>query len=430
MGWLTGVRFSLGRGRRVLLNVLSFIAVIALTITVLEGIFILLIDRRSRDNRLFFMICVSISVWLIGGAFGYSAHTREEAFFWLRVASPGFIFMHAFVLHFTLGYTGRVSGPWTYLLYLPSCAFLYLGLFDTLVFSDIYRSGAYWVMVPDYNAPSFYLFILNYLSYYCAVLVLLVLHMRRTVSVRIRSQSRIIFVAIAVTIASYNIEPFLAPLIFDYHTYGQAPLYSIVWVTLIWHAMTRYRFLGVYERLIAVDVINALGEMVAIIDNGKRVIRINRALRDRLGGPSDGLLTKDIFIEHEMLDRLMNSAAETPASNIALNLAVPDGRPVLVNATLSVFRDRFGDAVGYILTAQEPPDGYALLKSRGITEREYHLVQLVLAGNSNGKISRNLGISLRTVETHITHIFGKLGLSNRGELVNYCTDYFSGPSGS
>ncbi|HDP79786.1 MAG TPA: LuxR family transcriptional regulator, partial [Spirochaetes bacterium] len=49
----------------------------------------------------------------------------------------------------------------------------------------------------------------------------------------------------------------------------------------------------------------------------------------------------------------------------------------------------------------------------------------ILSGNTNRQIAGSLGISLRTVETHITNIFNKLGLATRAELVNYCTDLYT-----
>ncbi|HDP81480.1 MAG TPA: hypothetical protein ENN21_11615, partial [Spirochaetes bacterium] len=207
------------------MNILSFIATLALAITLMEGLYILLRDPRGALNRLFFLISLCLALWLLGGAFGYSSPTREGAFFWFRVSSPGFIFLHCLVLHFALRYTGVAGGAWTWLLYLPSLFFLHISFSDGLVFSDIYQSGNYWVMVPNYEALSFYLFVANYLGYYLISLALLFVHIRKTRSIRIRGQSRVIFAAVVFTIASYNIEPFLAPLLFDYMTYGQAPLY-------------------------------------------------------------------------------------------------------------------------------------------------------------------------------------------------------------
>ena len=51
-----------------------------------------------------------------------------------------------------------------------------------------------------------------------------------------------------------------------------------------------------------------------------------------------------------------------------------------------------------------------------LTARERELVDLVAAGAANKDIARRLSISVSTVKTHLTSIFGKLGLSTRLEL--------------
>lgn len=410
------------------MNILSFIAATALAITLMQGFYILSRNFRSESNRLFFFICLSISIWLFGCAFGYSAHTREEAFFWLKVTSPGFIFLHPFVLHFTLRYTETVKNNLIYLIYLPSFYFLYVSITDHLVFSDIYRYGEYWLMVPDYEAPSFYLLMINYLSYYIVSLLLLYKKFKNTKSLRIRSKSRIIFAALLVTIASYNIEPFLAPIFFDYHTYGQAPLYSIVWVSLIWYAMVKYRFLGVYEKFLPLDLLDSLNELVIITDCRKRIFKINNAMRKKVPENREFKILSDVIVESDMIEHIMDTMKDEYVSDITLNLKVSEGETGLINADISRFKDRFGDYVGFIITARRVDDCYCLLKNRGITEREFQLIQLIISGNSNKRISESLGISLRTVETHITHIFDKLGVTRRSELVNYCTNIFTIPA--
>jgi len=410
------------------MNLLSFFATLALAITIIEGLFILLRNPESVANRLFFGICLCISIWLFGCAFGYSSSTSEEAFFWLKVASPGYIFMHALILHFVCRFTKIIKIKWIYLIYLPSLVFLYISLTDHLVFSDIHRAGKYWVMVPDYHSITFYMLMTNYLSYYFLSLLLLYINIKKTKSNRIRSQSRIIFAAIVITITSYNIEPFLAPIFFDYNTYGQASIYSIVWISFIWYAMDKYRFLGIYENFLPFDLLDSLNVMVVITDMNKKVIKINRALRDRLQLRTEPLFLKDIFAEHELVDRMTDAAGEKQISDIKLNIIIPEQKLETVTATLSVFKDRFGDTVGFIITAREIADVYSVFQKRGITEREFQLIQLILSGNSNRQIARKLKISLRTVETHITNIFNKLGLKNRSELINYCVDLFSLPT--
>lgn len=52
----------------------------------------------------------------------------------------------------------------------------------------------------------------------------------------------------------------------------------------------------------------------------------------------------------------------------------------------------------------------------GLSERELEIAELVAQGMSNKAIARSLGISPRTVSTHLTNIFGKLGVDSRAEL--------------
>jgi DNA-binding CsgD family transcriptional regulator/tetratricopeptide (TPR) repeat protein len=57
--------------------------------------------------------------------------------------------------------------------------------------------------------------------------------------------------------------------------------------------------------------------------------------------------------------------------------------------------------------------------SRGwesLTPTELEVVRLVTQGLTNVEVGRRLFISRRTVETHLSHVFGKLGVSSRVEL--------------
>lgn len=53
----------------------------------------------------------------------------------------------------------------------------------------------------------------------------------------------------------------------------------------------------------------------------------------------------------------------------------------------------------------------------GLSKQERNIQNLILAGKSNKEIANELFISLSTVKTHITNIYGKLRVSNRQELL-------------
>ena len=54
-----------------------------------------------------------------------------------------------------------------------------------------------------------------------------------------------------------------------------------------------------------------------------------------------------------------------------------------------------------------------------LTVREQDVVRLVARGMSNKAIARQLGISPRTVEGHLNHVFQKLDTTSRTEFVHY-----------
>ncbi len=52
-----------------------------------------------------------------------------------------------------------------------------------------------------------------------------------------------------------------------------------------------------------------------------------------------------------------------------------------------------------------------------ITDREREVLNLVIEGFSNKAIGAKMGVSQRTVDAHIAHLFSKLAVSSRTELV-------------
>jgi two-component system response regulator NreC len=58
-----------------------------------------------------------------------------------------------------------------------------------------------------------------------------------------------------------------------------------------------------------------------------------------------------------------------------------------------------------------------------LTDREVEVLRLVALGHTNAEISKQLFLSVRTVESHRAHIQRKVGRSTRAELVAYARDH-------
>jgi DNA-binding NarL/FixJ family response regulator len=59
----------------------------------------------------------------------------------------------------------------------------------------------------------------------------------------------------------------------------------------------------------------------------------------------------------------------------------------------------------------------AELERRGISRREYEVLELIAQGLSNQEIAERLFVSLNTIKTHSSNLFGKLGVRRRTEAV-------------
>src|SRR5262245_27197754 len=62
-------------------------------------------------------------------------------------------------------------------------------------------------------------------------------------------------------------------------------------------------------------------------------------------------------------------------------------------------------------------------KAFGLTKREIEIVRSVVAGYSNREIAERSAITENTVKSHLTHIFNKLGASNRVELALFAAHH-------
>lgn len=66
-----------------------------------------------------------------------------------------------------------------------------------------------------------------------------------------------------------------------------------------------------------------------------------------------------------------------------------------------------------------PPARASGAGAGGLTGREAEIARLVAERHSNKEIGASLGISSRTVSTHLSNIFAKLDVTSRGELTDF-----------
>ena len=85
-----------------------------------------------------------------------------------------------------------------------------------------------------------------------------------------------------------------------------------------------------------------------------------------------------------------------------------------------------GDIAGVLIIARETKQN-EFIKNFHITRAEMKIIHEILSGYSNSEIAQRLSISELTVKSHITHIYNKLNINNRIQLLECLKNYYISP---
>ena len=138
---------------------------------------------------------------------------------------------------------------------------------------------------------------------------------------------------------------------------------------------------------------------------------------------SDMVVRSIILAEHlESPD--VTAALQLGARGLVLNECAPE---MLFNSIRSVAAGR------HWIDGDEVSDAAASLRRLeaqrrhrrgfGLTQRELAIVRAVVTGHTNQEIAHTFSITENTVKSHLTHIFNKLGASNRVELALFAAHH-------
>ncbi|MDF2536418.1 MAG: hypothetical protein K0R18_2580, partial [Bacillales bacterium] len=99
-------------------------------ISIMFGIYGLYINSKEKLYKIFFALCISLSVWAIGFSMSIDANDLEQCLFWRRFSALGWGAMYSILLHFCFVLTGKdklLKNWWHYLLlYTPAAVAIFI----------------------------------------------------------------------------------------------------------------------------------------------------------------------------------------------------------------------------------------------------------------------------------------------------------------
>jgi PAS domain S-box-containing protein len=164
---------------------------------------------------------------------------------------------------------------------------------------------------------------------------------------------------------------------------------------------------------------------VALLDEERRIVDVNAAAVELLGGSREQILGRSLRdslkpAERERADEEWRDFLRTGEYSGTRDLLRTDGTEVHVD-----FAARLADIGGrrmaiFVAMAGGEPEPFALARGAanlGLTDREREVVTLIAMGLDTGDIAAELHISPETVRTHVRNAMGKLDVHTRAQLV-------------
>jgi DNA-binding CsgD family transcriptional regulator len=99
-----------------------------------------------------------------------------------------------------------------------------------------------------------------------------------------------------------------------------------------------------------------------------------------------------------------------------------DGAALELDAARGVF-ERLGAAPDLAALDAPPRGPRAAEASHGLTPREVEVLRLVASGKTNRAIARELSVSEKTIDRHVSNIFAKLDVPSRAAATAYAYEH-------
>lgn len=169
-------------------------------------------------------------------------------------------------------------------------------------------------------------------------------------------------------------------------------------------------------------------ELFIFMDKDLLIRKVNSATSEQFGEEASFFMGKpfielladegDIPVIRKLED------PESPVSKESITIRYKTSSDSFtVRTTFTRVTDKFGDFVGIYALARSNSEVKVFQSSYGISPKQMEVLFLLLRGLTNMEIADRLCISRRTVETHISAIYGKLNVCNKIELMNLAANF-------
>lgn len=397
------------------------------------GLYVVSLDYKNRLNQLFFLISLFYVVPCVVAIFMQLSPVAEPEPDWAMLGVICYNVNWYLMFMFQLFLTRIFKPKWyLHLVLIAPLVYLVVRLIlapDFAVYTEINQvknisaySLSFHHLLTQISIVAFFYFFLSVTT--------LFIGRSRTTERKLKKQITVILISqiICVSIAfTDQVVLFVWSGITITSIPGMSLVYSLIWVFGIWVALVKYRLMAVTPATISHEILNNIDETVMLLDTGYNLVTMNKKATKFLT-PNTSNKAEHISCHLKEFDKIRQEIdtlrkEKQMSFSCKVHFNGVGNEETLMDAIFKLLMDEYGDLIGYLIIANEVKD-YEFLKNKlKISNREAMVIQQLLSGQTNQEISEVMHISERTVKSHITNIFNKLGVDNRVQLLMLLKDF-------
>ena len=362
-----------------------------------------------------------IGVWFLFASLVFIAETEEILWYRFRIGMVPAILLTPTIFWFVIYLTDSCLGLWlTVLIYVISIPLHYINWSSVLLFDRAMGASMTWRLHPDFGSFWMYYWLVYNGAMILSSLYLLYRWRKKVRSFRVKRQAETIFILLLVFVFAGMLGDYVVLPLLNFPLLG--PVYFVIFLIGTYYAIVRFRFFSITHMTINREVLQHIDMVIILLDEVGNITLVNKAAETSLNIENvPNFLGKNItaiFEDSDTLKRGITRLLKRGIKSFSCLLRTKlDGVNKTFSVNVSLVKDRYG-VVGILLVGSEILGIKDFMNRYHISVREWETIQYLLFGVSNRLIARYMKISECTVKAHITHIYNKLEIANRVQLLN------------